>query len=51
MKTKSYKFHCTEKNESSLNLKKRVEKGANPDLSQKSVSMSQSIEVPLACAA
>ncbi|XP_012139918.2 vitellogenin [Megachile rotundata] len=51
MKTKNYQFHCTEKNEWSMKLKQRVEKGANPDLSQKSISMSQSIEVPLACVA
>lgn len=50
-KQKKYQFHCMEKNEASLNLKKRIEKGAMPDLSQKSVSMSRSINVPLMCIA
>ncbi|KZC03969.1 PREDICTED: vitellogenin-like [Dufourea novaeangliae] len=50
-KTKNYQFHCMERNEASLNMKRRVEKGANPDLSQKSVSMSRPINVPLACKA
>lgn len=50
-KNKNYQFHCMERNAASLNMKKRVEKGANPDLSQKTVSMSRTISVPLACQA
>ncbi|XP_076239410.1 vitellogenin [Calliopsis andreniformis] len=48
---KQYSFTCMETNEASLNLKKRVQKGANPDLSQKTVSMTRPISVPLACQA
>ncbi|XP_031845188.2 vitellogenin [Nomia melanderi] len=50
-KDKSYQFHCMEKNTASLDLKKRIEKGAMPDLSQKPVSMSRQINVPLMCKA
>ncbi|XP_076766164.1 vitellogenin [Xylocopa sonorina] len=51
MKSKNYQLHCMERNEVALSLKKRIEKGARPDLSQKSISMSQRISVPLACTA
>lgn len=50
-KKKNYQFHCMEKNSASLSLKSRIEKGAMPDLSQKPVSMSQQIIVPLMCVA
>ena len=50
-KNKNYQFHCMDRNAASLNMKKRIEKGANPDLSQKTVSMSRNISVPLACQA
>ena len=50
-KDKNYHFHCMERNAASLNLKKRIEKGAHPDLSQKTISMSRTISVPLACQA
>ncbi|XP_017881745.1 vitellogenin-like [Ceratina calcarata] len=50
-KTKNYQFHCMEKNERALSLKKRIEKGANPDLSQKSVSLTHALTVPVACKA
>ncbi|XP_078036187.1 vitellogenin [Augochlora pura] len=50
-KDKMYQYHCMEKNESSLQLKKRIEKGANPDLSQKPVTASWPINVPLTCKA
>ena len=50
-KDKNYQFHCMETNAASLSMKKRIEKGANPDLSQKRVSMSRTISVPLACQA
>ncbi|XP_076672909.1 vitellogenin [Andrena cerasifolii] len=48
---KNYQFHCMDRNAASLNMKKRIEKGANPDLSQKTVSMSRTISVPVACQA
>ncbi|XP_019887836.2 uncharacterized protein LOC105281428 [Ooceraea biroi] len=51
MKTKKYLLHCMPKNESSMHLKKRIEKGANPDMTQRSVSKSHSFEVPLSCSA
>ena len=50
-KSKTYDFHCMERNPASLNLKKRIEKGANPDLSQKPVSMTKSLNIPLSCKA
>ncbi|XP_033336974.2 vitellogenin isoform X1 [Megalopta genalis] len=50
-KDKMYQYHCIERNEASLKLKKRIEKGANPDLSQKPISASWSINVPLSCKA
>ncbi|CAL7934467.1 unnamed protein product [Xylocopa violacea] len=50
-KSKNYQLHCMERNEAALRLKKRIEKGARPDLSQKPISMSQRISVPLACKA
>lgn len=50
-KSKEYKFHCMEKNEAAMKLKKRIEKGANPDLSQKPVSITEELNVPLVCKA
>ncbi|XP_076296565.1 vitellogenin [Lasioglossum baleicum] len=50
-KMKNYQYHCMDINEASLSLKRRIEKGANPDLSQKRIDMSQPIRVPLACKA
>lgn len=50
-KSKAYKFHCMEKNEAAMKLKKRIEKGANPDLSQKPVSITEELNVPLVCKA
>ncbi|XP_076174196.1 vitellogenin isoform X2 [Ptiloglossa arizonensis] len=49
--SKIYQFHCMERSEAAYKMKKRVEKGANPDLSQKPVSMSRSVNVPIACKA
>ncbi|XP_017797232.1 PREDICTED: vitellogenin-like [Habropoda laboriosa] len=51
MKSKNYQFHCMKRGDTALNLKRRIEKGANPDLTQKTVSMSHPINVPLACKA
>ncbi|XP_025073621.1 vitellogenin-2-like [Pogonomyrmex barbatus] len=50
-KTKEYKVHCLTKNEESLELKRRIEQGANPDLSHKSVSKTHTFTVAYACAA
>ncbi|XP_043252525.1 vitellogenin-like [Colletes gigas] len=50
-KSKTYQFHCREINKESRELQKRIEKGASPDLSQKQVHMSRSIDVPFACEA
>ncbi|XP_076655137.1 vitellogenin [Halictus rubicundus] len=50
-KHKNYQYHCMEKTEAALNLKRRIEKGANPDLSQKRIDMSKQILVPLSCKA
>ncbi|KAG7213605.1 hypothetical protein KM043_002858 [Ampulex compressa] len=49
-KNKEYPYHCVPDNESSRQMKKRVEEGATPDLSQKPVSFSRAINVPLHCA-
>lgn len=51
IKDKNYQFHCMPKTEAAMNLKKRIEKGANPDLTQKRVDMSNMIRVPLWCKA
>ncbi|KAK1126495.1 hypothetical protein K0M31_005130 [Melipona bicolor] len=48
-KSKTYEFHCMDKNPASLNLMKRIEKGANPDLSQKPVTMTKTLNIPLSC--
>ncbi|XP_076628457.1 vitellogenin [Colletes latitarsis] len=50
-KSKSYQFHCMDIKKESLELQKRIEKGASPDFSQKPIYMSRSIDVPLACEA
>lgn len=50
-KSKNYKFYCTKKTDASLEMKKRIEKGANPDLSEKPVSLTQAVQVPLECQA
>nr|ACU00433.1 vitellogenin [Bombus hypocrita] len=51
MKSKDYQYHCMKRNAASLALKARIEKGAKPDLSQKSVTLTEPINVPLACKA
>ncbi|CAK9795283.1 Vg [Anthophora quadrimaculata] len=48
---KNHQFHCMNRNDAALNLQRRIEKGANPDLTQKTVSMSHPYNVPLACMA
>lgn len=51
MKSKDYQYHCMKRNRASLALKDRINKGARPDLSQKSVTFTESLSVPLACKA
>jgi len=49
MKTKKYPLHCVPKTESMLQLKKRIEQGANPNMIHRSVSKSHSYEIPFRC--
>lgn len=56
VKTKKFPVHCMptrtpEEKEAAMHLKKRIEHGANPDMTQRPVSMSLSYEVPLSCSA
>ncbi|XP_015190339.1 PREDICTED: vitellogenin-like [Polistes dominula] len=48
---KKYYLHCLPKNEQSLALMKRVEKGANPDFSQRTPTGSEMLMVPVECVA
>ncbi|KMQ94517.1 vitellogenin precursor [Lasius niger] len=50
-KVKTYAFYCTEKNQVSAQLLERIQQGANPDLSQKPVSKTETYTVPVACQA
>ncbi|XP_071865217.1 vitellogenin [Bombus fervidus] len=50
-KPKDYQYHCMKKDRAALALKNRINKGAKPDLSQKSVTYTEPINVPLACKA
>nr|QPN77961.1 vitellogenin precursor [Centris tarsata] len=50
-RAKSYDFHCMERNQRAMNLKKRIEKNAVPDLSELPVSMTRDINVPVSCKA
>lgn len=49
MKMKSYSVHCMSDNETSRQLQSKIEQGANPDMSQRSVSMMIKFEIPVAC--
>lgn len=49
MKSKEYQYHCMKKDKASLALRDRINKGARPDLSQKSVTLTETINVPLDC--
>lgn len=50
-KVKTYAFYCTEKNQESIQLLDRIQQGANPDLSRKFVSRTETYTVPVACQA
>lgn len=50
-KVKTYAFYCTEKNQESKQLLERIQQGANPDLSRKPVSKTETYTVPVACQA
>lgn len=50
-KVKTYQYFCMPRNEASEQLKRRIEQGANPDFSQKTVEFTKSYEVPFACRA
>nr|WRI53860.1 vitellogenin [Bombus eximius] len=51
MKPKVYQYHCMKRNKTSVDLKNRINKGAKPDFSQKSVNFTETLNVPLACKA
>ncbi|XP_035723486.1 vitellogenin-like [Vespa mandarinia] len=48
-KEKNYQLYCLPKNEASLGMKRRIEQGANPDLSQRTPSDNETINVPIEC--
>ena len=50
-KEKDIEMHCVKNNNAAEKLADRIEKGANPDLSQKSVSKMETMEVPVSCRA
>jgi len=49
-KAKLVPLHCLPRNNVSEEMKRRIEQGANPDLSLRSVSKRITIELPFACA-
>lgn len=46
---REYQFHCARNTDRSMELKNRIDEGARPDFSQRSVSMSRSLAVPIRC--
>nr|XP_012221806.1 PREDICTED: vitellogenin-2-like [Linepithema humile] len=44
-------FHCMPKLEAALELKRRIQQGANPNMSHRSLSMKQNRQVPTVCRA
>ncbi|XP_014605280.1 PREDICTED: vitellogenin-like [Polistes canadensis] len=50
-KQKKYYLYCLPQNEQSIGMKKRVEKGANPDFSQRTPSSTEMFNVPVECVA
>jgi hypothetical protein len=50
-KSKNIQFHCVNKSSASEKVAERVQRGANPDLSQKSVSKVQELSIPISCSA
>lgn len=51
IKPKTYGLYCAPKNEATIQLKNRINQGANPDLSHKPISIKKVYEVPLGCQA
>ncbi|XP_011500236.1 PREDICTED: vitellogenin-like [Ceratosolen solmsi marchali] len=51
VKTKNIQFHCVNKSSAAEKVAQRIEKGANPDLSQKSVSKVEEFNIPISCKA
>lgn len=50
-KSRDVQFHCVARSTASEKVAERVEKGANPDLTQKSVSYTKSYQLPISCKA
>jgi len=50
-KVKNFKLHCKPMNAESIAQKHRVEQGANPDFTRKSVSKTHTFQIPVACVA
>lgn len=46
---KTIAYHCEPINEESMNLKRRIENGANPDFSTREVTLRKEVEVPSFC--
>lgn len=50
-KEKTIEMHCVKDSNAAEKLAERVDKGANPDLSQKPVSRTMKMDVPISCRA
>ncbi|XP_001607388.1 vitellogenin [Nasonia vitripennis] len=50
-KSRAVQFHCVARSSASEKVAERVEKGANPDLTQKSVTYTESYQLPISCRA
>ncbi|KAI4478759.1 hypothetical protein M0802_014494 [Mischocyttarus mexicanus] len=50
-KQKKYDLYCLPNNEHGLGMRRRVEQGANPDLSQRTPTTTEMLTVPLECIA
>lgn len=48
-KLKEIAFHCMPRHKAAHELKHRIQQGANPNMSHKSISMKHNREVPTAC--
>lgn len=51
IKMKRIPLHCSPKSDASKQMKQRIEQGANPDMSQRSVTKTKIFQVPFACTA
>lgn len=47
--TKEIAYHCQPKSVESLEMQRRIQMGANPDLSQRSVSIVKELQLPTVC--